>query len=93
MPKLDMSLYSHISSTDLVEVVRLADENNFHNLWLIDSPAAYRDVWTTAALCAVNTSRIRIGPGVTNPVSRHPQVTADAALSVHEISGGRRYNH
>ena len=89
MPKLDMSLHSHISSTDLVEVVRLADDNNFHNLWLIDSPAAYPDVWTTAALCAVNTSRICIGPGVTNPVSRHPQVTANAALSVHEISGGR----
>ncbi len=89
MPKLDISLYSHVSPTDLVEIARLADGNDFHNLWLIDSPAAYPDVWTTAALCAVNTSRIRIGPGVTNPVTRHPQVTANAALSIHEISGGR----
>ena len=89
MPKLDISFYSHISPTDAVETVRLADGNNFHNLWLIDSPAAYPDVWTTAALCAVNTSRLRIGPGVTNPVTRHPQVTANAALSIHELSGGR----
>ena len=89
MPKRDMSFYAHIPSPDIVEVVRLADENGFQNLWLIDSPDAYPNVWTTAALCAVNTSRIRIGPGVTNPVTRHPQVTANAALSVHEISGGR----
>ena len=89
MPKRDMSFYSHISPSAVVDVVQLADQNGFNNLWLIDSPAAYSDVWTTAALCAVNTSRIRIGPGVTNPVTRHPQVTANAALSVHELSGGR----
>ena len=89
MPKLDMSLYPHTTSSDVVEMVRLADENNIQNLWIIDSQNAYPNVWTTATLCAVNTSRIRIGPGVTNPVTRHPQVTANAALSVHEISGGR----
>lgn len=89
MPKSDISFYSHVPPPDMAEIVRLADENGFQNLWLIDSPDAYPNVWTTAAFCAVHTSNIRIGPGVTNPVTRHPQVTANAALSVDEISGGR----
>ena len=89
MPKLDLFLYQGIPPEEVVEVARLADENGFQNLWLIDSQNGYTDVWTSAALCAANTSRIRIGPGVTNPLTRHPEVTANAALSIHEMSGGR----
>ena len=89
MPKLELLLYDDIPPNEIVEVARLADENGFQNLWLIDSQNGYPDVWTSAALCAVNTSRIRIGPGVTNPLTRHPEVTANAALSIHEMSGGR----
>ena len=59
------------------------------NLWLIDSTDVYPDVWATAAVCAINTSRIRVGPGVTNPLTRHPRVTANAMLTIHEMSGGR----
>src|SRR5207244_750273 len=45
--------------------------------------------WATAALLAVNTGRVRIGPGVTNPVTRHPRGPAGAMLTIHELSGGR----
>jgi 5,10-methylenetetrahydromethanopterin reductase len=37
------------------------------------------------------TQRIKIGPAVTNPIQRHPVVTAAAAASLDEISGGRAF--
>src|SRR5437773_12085676 len=72
-----------------LEMARLAEASGCENLWLIDGQDVFPDPWATAALCAVNTSRIRIGPGVTNPVTRHPRVTANAMLTIHELSGGR----
>ena len=50
MPKLDLFLYQDIPPEEVVEVARLADENGFQNLWLIDSQNGYTDVWTSAAL-------------------------------------------
>src|SRR5262249_55198214 len=66
-----------------------ADLHGCENLWLIDGQDVFPDPWPTAALCAVNTSRVRIGPGVTNPLTRHPRVTANAMLTIHELSNGR----
>jgi len=40
-------------------------------------------------LVARSTSKIRIGPGVTNSVTRDPAVTASAALALQAESGGR----
>ena len=37
----------------------------------------------------LTTNRLRIGTAVTNPVTRHPAITAVAAATVAEISGGR----
>jgi 5,10-methylenetetrahydromethanopterin reductase len=38
---------------------------------------------------ALNTSRLHLGPGVTNPLTRHPVATASAILSLDEASQGR----
>jgi 5,10-methylenetetrahydromethanopterin reductase len=48
-------------------------------------------VYVQLALAALNTSRIRIGTGVTNPITRHPTVTANAIASINELSGGRAF--
>ena len=89
MPKLDLFIMQDIPHTDYIEMAQLAEEQGCENLWLIDGQDVFPDPWATAALCAVNTSRIRIGPGVTNPLTRHPRVTAGAMLTIHELSGGR----
>ena len=36
------------------------------------------------------TTRLRLAVGVTNPYLRHPAITAVAAMTVHELSGGPR---
>ncbi|MEE8301350.1 MAG: LLM class flavin-dependent oxidoreductase [Candidatus Tectomicrobia bacterium] len=89
MPKVDLFLMQDVPYPDFIEMAQLAEEHGCENLWLIDGQDVFPDPWTTAALCAVNTSRIRLGPGVTNPLTRHPRVTANAMLTVHELSGGR----
>jgi len=89
MAKVDLFLMQDIPVARYLEMAQLAEASGCENLWLIDGQDVFPDPWATAALCAVNTSRIRIGPGVTNPITRHPRVTANAMLTIHEISNGR----
>jgi 5,10-methylenetetrahydromethanopterin reductase len=48
-----------------------------------------RDVYVRLALAAAGTSRIGLGITVTDPVGRHPALTAQATATLSEASGGR----
>lgn len=82
-----------IPDTDLprtVDLVRFLESSGFHAAWIADSPPlGWPDVYVTLGLCAAATSRIRLGPGVTNPITRHPSVTANALVTLQRLSGGR----
>ena len=67
----------------------LAEELGFDLVGVGDVPMHYRDMNVCLAVAAEATSRIRLGPMVTNPVSRHPGVVASAAASLDALSGGR----
>src|SRR5436309_5900821 len=58
-------------------------------LWVIDSQLAMKDLYAGLVVAALNTTRIGLGTGVTNAVTRHPTVTANAIAAVAEISHGR----
>ena len=58
-------------------------------IWAIDSQLAMKDVYAGLVVAALNTTRIGLGTGVTNAVTRHPTVTANAIAAVAEISHGR----
>jgi 5,10-methylenetetrahydromethanopterin reductase len=58
-------------------------------IWVIDSQLAMKDVYAGLVVAALNTDRIGLGTGVTNAVTRHPTVTANAITAVNEISHGR----
>jgi alkanesulfonate monooxygenase SsuD/methylene tetrahydromethanopterin reductase-like flavin-dependent oxidoreductase (luciferase family) len=47
------------------------------------------EAWLAASLIIQNTSRIRIGLGVTNPYTRHPVVMAQMACTLQALSQGR----
>lgn len=66
-----------------------AEAGGFDALWVPDSPMLYRDPYATLALLARDTRRARLGTLATNPLTRHPAVTANAILTIHELSGGR----
>lgn len=70
---------------------RAAEAAGFDLLYTADIQSTHREVYTHLTLTATATSRVAIGPGVTNPVTRHPAVTAGAIASLDEISGGRAF--
>jgi alkanesulfonate monooxygenase SsuD/methylene tetrahydromethanopterin reductase-like flavin-dependent oxidoreductase (luciferase family) len=70
------------------EVV-LAEKRGFTHAWLYDSQMLASDVYAALALCAANTKKIMLGPGVTNPASRIAPLTACSIASINAIAPGR----
>lgn len=68
---------------------RQFEEWGFDGMLLADSQDLNADIWVELALAANATSTIKLGPGVTNLVTRHPTVTASAASTLQIESGGR----
>src|SRR6266850_6418022 len=68
---------------------RMAEDLGFASLILPDSQNLAPEVWGQLMLAAQATSRVRLGPGVTNSVTRDVAVTASAALALQAESGGR----
>jgi 5,10-methylenetetrahydromethanopterin reductase len=60
-------------------------------LGFVDSQNIARDVYVSLTVAALSTSSIRLGPTVTNPLTRHIVVTANAIASLDELSGGRAF--
>ncbi|MBI4298517.1 MAG: LLM class flavin-dependent oxidoreductase [Chloroflexi bacterium] len=89
MPKFDIYMYQDPRTPPWLELAKAADQHGFKHLWMIDSTDVYPDYYVHSGIYAVNTSHIRIGPSVTNPRTRHPRVTANAMLTIYEVSGGR----
>ena len=71
--------------------MRRAEELGYDRFGVWDSPALFREPWTTLASVARDTDRIRLGTWVTNPLSRHPVVTAASAATVDDLAPGRVY--
>ena len=76
---------------DIVELATRAETLGFDRCWVYDEGLVTRDVYVTMAAIATATDRLVIGPGITNPYTRHPAQTAAAIASLHEVSGGRAF--
>ena len=73
----------------VAELACKAEDWGFTGLLLADSQNLTADIWVELALAGAATSRLRLGPGVTNPVTRNPAVTASAAATLQAETGGR----
>ncbi len=76
---------------NVVAIARAAEDAGFKLLGLGDNQSLWRDVYVSLTLAAEATSKIRLGPCVTNLVTRHQAVTASAIATVDEVSGGRAF--
>jgi 5,10-methylenetetrahydromethanopterin reductase len=61
----------------------------FDAIWVVDFQLGLKDVYAALAIAALNTHRIMLGTGVTNLITRHPTVTANAITAIAELSDGR----
>ncbi|MBI4278579.1 MAG: LLM class flavin-dependent oxidoreductase [Armatimonadetes bacterium] len=71
-----------------VRIAQMAEALGFTTLWVPDERFFY-DCYSYMTLAARATTRLRMGPCVTDPYSRHPALTAAAMYTLHELSGGR----
>ena len=79
------------SVASAVTDARLAEDLGFDLVGVADSQSVFRELYTTMALCAQATRRVRIGPSVTNPITRHPAVAASGIATIDEIAPGRAF--
>lgn len=61
----------------------------YDGLTLTDSQNLSTDTYVCLTLAAQATSKLSLGTGVTNPLTRHAAVTAGAIASIQEVSHGR----
>jgi 5,10-methylenetetrahydromethanopterin reductase len=73
----------------IVRQVQLAEELGYGTAWITDTHLVCRELWVTLGACALATRRIRLGPGVTVPHTRHWSVTASAIATLDEMAEGR----
>ncbi|HYU57426.1 MAG TPA: LLM class flavin-dependent oxidoreductase, partial [Actinomycetota bacterium] len=72
-----------------VDLSALAERHGFDYVWMWDSHVLWREVYPLFTLIGEATERVRIGPLVTNPVTRDPTVTASVLATLDELNGGR----
>ena len=75
----------------MVDLAAHAEDLGFDRCWVYDEGLATRDLYVTLSAIATATSRMQLGPGITNPYTRHPAQTAAAIASIDELSGGRGF--
>lgn len=71
------------------EAARAAEAEGWDGQMFMDSQSLGADPYVLMGHWAATTERIRLSTGVTNPLTRHPAVTAASAAGLHAISGGR----
>ena len=79
-----------------LEAARRTEAAGYASVWIWDHFVSrgrltdpLLECWSMLAAAAMVTSRIRLGPFVTNVMNRHPAVLANIAATVAELSGRR----
>ncbi len=75
----------------VADELRRVEQLGYQRVGIWDSPALFREPWAVLGAIAPATTRLRLGTWVTNPLTRHPVVTASAAATVDDLAPGRVY--
>jgi 5,10-methylenetetrahydromethanopterin reductase len=87
--KLGLSLWGTVPVAQLARQAQVAEAIGCDSVWVIDSQLLCRDVYLTLAACLAQTTTLRVATGVTQPMTRHPSVTAGALATLAETFDGR----
>lgn len=85
---IDLLILGNAPMARMLERVKLAEANGYDIVWLADE-RFYREVYSCLTYFALNTTRVKLGPCVTDPYSRHPALTAMAMATLDEVSDRR----
>jgi 5,10-methylenetetrahydromethanopterin reductase len=73
----------------MIHLAKLSEELGYSHIWVGDSHLIWREAYVNMTAVALSTSKVKIGTGVTNPLTRHPSVVASAYTTLEECSPGR----
>ena len=71
------------------EAAKSVEAEGWDGQMFMDSQSLGADPYVLMGAWALATERLKLSPGVTNPLTRHPVVTAASIAGVQLISGGR----
>jgi alkanesulfonate monooxygenase SsuD/methylene tetrahydromethanopterin reductase-like flavin-dependent oxidoreductase (luciferase family) len=74
---------------DAPDQVQRAEAAGFDSAFFLDSPVVFGDPYVSLAATAVQTGRLLLATGVTNPLTRSAPVTASAMASLAAFAPGR----
>ncbi len=80
-----------LANTSIIDwqLAVFAESLGYDSIWFGDSQMIWSDVYATMALAAHNTSRIRVGSGVSIAGPRIPPVAANAIATINQLAPGR----
>lgn len=73
----------------MIRLAKLSEDLGYSHIWIGDSHLIWREAFVNMAAAALNTTKVKIGTGVTNPLTRHPSVVASAYATLEEFAPGR----
>lgn len=88
-PSFGVEIHQYLDTKTVLAEAQLAERLGYDSVWFGDSQLIWRELYVLLGAAAATTSRVALGTGVTNPVTRHPSVTASAIATAQELSGGR----
>ena len=87
-PALGLLLFADYTLGELIGLGQLCERLGYRSFWYTDVRFG-RECYVGLSAVALHTSRLRLGPGVSDPYTRHPAMTATAIATFDELSGGR----
>jgi len=73
----------------MIHLAKVTEEVGFSHIWVGDSHLIWREAYINMAAMMLNTSKVKMGTGVTNPLTRHPSVVASGYATLEEYGPGR----
>jgi 5,10-methylenetetrahydromethanopterin reductase len=89
--KVDIRIPVGMPVQDTADFIAECEEAGLDGVGVHDHQHSARDVFVTLALAAERTSRLRLYPATSNPVTRHPMVLAALAATLGEVAPGRSH--
>jgi probable F420-dependent oxidoreductase len=86
---IGLVLLSDPPAQRVIELARRADDSGYSHVWTFDSHVLWQEPFVVYSQILAQTSRIMVGPFVTNPLSREPSVTASLFATLNDQFGNR----
>jgi len=87
--KLDLGISSSSPLSAATQFSKLAERGSLNCIWIREALNAQREIFTIASIILLETSRVKVGIGITSPLDRNISTIARAAATLSQMRRGR----